>query len=102
MAKLLAAAVIFFGLFMVYGGVTSLTRETPQCGSSTMHSADTCVELNRSTGHSTTRSVDEQRGENNSTGWGLLGFGIVVTAFGVLLVVVIIRMRRGWVPPQRQ
>lgn len=99
MGKFLAVCFILGGLLSVWAGFTSLTRETPQCGSSTMKSGDSCYEINRSTGHTTTRSAAEQRDTNDSTGWWLLGIGIPIAAFGVLIFVVDVRLKRGWVPP---
>lgn len=101
MGKFLALLFIAFGLFMMGAGVVSLTREAPQCGQSTMQSSDTCDEVNLRTGHTTSRSANQQHDEDQTTGWGLLGFGTLVTGFGVLVIVTSIRMKRGWVPPQR-
>jgi hypothetical protein len=93
--KFLMLIFILTGLGMAILGVTALTDDTPKCSGHTMKSNDTCIEVNRSTGHTTTRNVDEQRHSGDSTGWWLLGFGIPMTVLGVLGMVNLVRMQSG-------
>jgi hypothetical protein len=71
--RLVIGAVIGVGLLLF--GITGLGSDEVKCGSQTMSPGDICSEIG---GDSTTdRTYDEQKSDNDRTGWIMVGVGAV-------------------------
>jgi hypothetical protein len=101
--KVLAPLVVVLGLFVLYGGFTTLNSDNVTCGGKTMRNGQTCREVHRRSGHTTRRSFIEQRDDNQSTGYVLLGIGSVLVIGGVVWTFVTYRRRpaapQNYLPP---
>ncbi|WP_148306692.1 hypothetical protein [Nocardia nova] len=74
------------GIVMLVGSFSMFNSHGKvDCGGETMHAGDKCVVTGKH--GSTPRSMDEQSSSNTTTAWILLGFGIVFTGVGALLLV---------------
>lgn len=104
--KILAPLAIIVGLGMLYGGYSSLNETSVTCGGKTMHSGDTCKETSRKTGHTTRRSMSQQRDSNKQTGWILIGLGSLATVGGIVSTIGAYRRRpagpQNFPPPAGQ
>lgn len=85
------AAIIGMGLLI--WGVSDLTDSGVRCGNDTMATSDHCVESNYSAGTTTTRSVDEQRHDNNKNAWVTITIGGLMLAGGAFFTVQMLRSR---------
>jgi hypothetical protein len=71
--RLVIGAVIGIGLLLV--GVNELGSDEVTCGSQQMSPGDICSEIGG--GSTTDRTYDEQKSDNERTGWIMTGIGAV-------------------------
>lgn len=78
---------VVIGIGLLIGGISQLNSDAVTCGSHTMTGNQTCTERSRH-GSSTTRTVDQQRSNNLTTGWVLTGIGslLLLCAGGALIM----------------
>jgi hypothetical protein len=88
--KLIAFLVLGAGL--TFGGISELTSDRVSCGSTSMSPGDICSVT--SNGSSSELTYDEQKSNNQRTGYILVGLGGVFLLFGVGSIVGAV-VRRG-------
>lgn len=62
---------IVLGIVLIFGGISQLGDSSVKCGGKTQSADQVCVS------NGERRTLGEQRDENRSTGWVLLGLGVV-------------------------
>ncbi|WP_039829279.1 hypothetical protein [Nocardia testacea] len=85
--KLVAGTLL--GVGVLIGGIVTLTQDEVLCGATVMNAGDHCEETSGS-GSSTTRDLDEQKSDNKTGGWIMIGLGsVILLVFGLGLLGVV-------------
>ncbi|GAB2687380.1 hypothetical protein [Nocardia thraciensis] len=94
---------VLLGLFVLAGGVITLTLSEVKCGAEVMSPGDRCEETSRS-GSVEYRSYEEQkRSKNTTAGWVTIGVGsLILVASGVGMTRRLTSGRQRQTPPAPQ